>query len=54
MENRYQIHCEGGCWSKPWAIYKKCFGFWQQVSPHYLYEKSARNFAKRHGIILEN
>ena len=57
MEKRYQIHCHGGWWSKPWAIYAKGnhpASVWQQISPKYLYEKCARNFAKRNGIDLEN
>lgn len=51
---RYQIHCQGPFWSKPWVIMVKVTDFWQQISPNYLYEKSARNWAERNNIKLEN
>ena len=55
MENRrYQLHNNGGCWAKPFIIMVRGNGFWQQISPNFLYEKCARNWAKRHNIKLEN
>lgn len=52
---RYQLHNLGPFWAKPYCIMLNTGrGFWQQVSPHYLYEKSARNWAKRNNLTLEN
>lgn len=58
---RYQLHFAGPFHAKPYCIMAyvqygmsgEC-GFWQQVSPHYQYEKNARNWARRNNKILEN
>ena len=60
MNQRYQLQTHGPNYSKPYYIakyilsYSKETGFWQQISPSYLYKANAINFAKRNNITLEN
>jgi hypothetical protein len=34
----------------PWCVEVKCRGFWQQISPWYMYLSGAKNFCKRKNI----
>ena len=61
MNERYQIQTYGPTHSKPYYIAKyiptgisKETGFWQQISPSYLYKANALRYAKRNNITLEN
>lgn len=35
---------------KPWCVEVLGRGFWQQVSPWYMYQSGANNFCKRNNI----
>ena len=56
---KYQLQTHGPNHTKPYYIAKyipigTSTGFWQQISPSYMYKSVALNFAKRHHIQLEN
>jgi len=53
---RYRLMRHSSNHTKPYyiAMYVQEGRFWQQISPSYMYQYSAINFAKRHNITLEN
>lgn len=40
--------------SKPWAIFKRTRGFWQQISKNYFRKGNALRYATRNNIKLSN
>jgi len=38
--------------SKPWCVEVKCSGFWQQVSPWYMFCGSAEQYCKKKHITI--
>jgi len=38
--------------SKPWCVEVRCSGFWQQVSPWYMFCNSAVRYCKTHQITI--
>lgn len=61
MNERYQLQTHGPNHTKPYYIAKYVpmgisqeKGFWQQISPSYMYKSYALKFADRNNITLEN
>lgn len=58
MNEIYQLQLHRHSHTKPYYIAKwvpigKETGFWQQISPNYMYKAGALNFAKRKNLKLE-